>query len=273
MPENFRKALLINNQLYEKIGTKPLVINSKKAAVFALETVHSLISSAFIIVNTSFWGILSISSVFYSPGGTMAHLCMQLWSRTSLWVSGVNLLTEGLENIDDRKVQIFASNHNSHFDIFVLSAVIPVRFGWVAKKELFKIPFMGWHMKLQRYIAIDRSNKELARKSMDEAADKIREGNRITIFPEGTRSKDGNLQPFKKGLFYLCLKTGVPIVPIYIDGTGRVLRSHSLRIKPGTVKIRIGKEMKTSGYTEDRIEDMMNELRKRMLALRQDRAS
>ena len=225
---------------------------------------NSLLCTLFIGLNTTFWGIISVTSIIYNPRGTVAFFCMQWWSKTVLWFCRIRLNVQGIENIKPDTIQIFASNHTSHFDIFVLSAISPVRFGWVAKKELFKIPFLGWHMKLQGYVSIDRRHRDKAIASLNYAAEQIRNGKRIAMFPEGTRTREGSLQPFKKGLFHLCVRTGVPIVPIIIEGAYDVLKPESLIIRPGKVYVNIGKELPTSGYTPDTIERLMADLRVRM---------
>lgn len=228
---------------------------------------NSFFCWVFIAVDTVFWGTISISSIVYSPGGRVAHFCMRAWSESILWFCRIKVRVEGIENIARDRVQIFSSNHSSHFDIFILNKVIPVRFGWVAKAILFKVPFMGWHMKLNGYISIDRGHREKAIKSMDAAAEKVKGGSRITIFPEGTRSRTGELLPFKKGLFHLCVRTGVPIVPIYIEGAYGILRPESLFIRPAGVTVKIGPEIPTAGHSAEKLELIMNELRERIVRL------
>lgn len=176
---------------------------------------------------------------------------------------------DGMENIDQNKVQIFASNHSSFFDVFVLNSIIPVKFGWISKKEIFNIPFIGWHMKAQGYVSIDRSDGRKALQSIKEAASKIRNGSRIVIFPEGTRTREkGVLQPFKKGLFHLCIRTRVPIVPMYITGTFDILKPDSLLIRPfQKVYVKIGKELPTVDYPKNKTNILMNDLRDRMVQL------
>jgi len=224
----------------------------------------------FIGVDTAFWGTISLASIVVSPGGKVAHFCMRSWSKSILAFCGIRYDVEGLEHISRDHVQIFASNHQSFFDVWLLSAFIPVKFGWTAKKELFWIPFMGWHMKLNGYIAIDRGNRKRAMESMKEAAEKIRKGNPIAIFPEGTRSRTGELQDFKKGLFYLCIETGVPVVPIYIHGTYQRLKPDTGFISPGRVQVKVGEEMPTSGYTRDDIDQIMTDLHKRLEDMRNE---
>ncbi len=220
---------------------------------------RSLLSWSFIVLSTILCGTLSILSVIVSPDGTLSHLCMKRWGQTILWACGIHVRVHGMENVSEEEVQIFASNHQSFFDVWVLCAKLPVRFGWIIKKELMKIPFLGAHMRINGYVTIDRSNRERAIASMDEAAEQIRKGSRIAIFPEGTRSRDGKLQPFKKGLFHLCLKTGVPLVPIFIQGTGKTLKPDSLLINRGAVSLIIGKPILTSDYQEGHIDRLIDD--------------
>lgn len=234
---------------------------------FVVDVFNSLLCWSFIAADTVFWGVISVSSALYSPDGRVAHFCMRAWSKTILLFCRVKVGVEGVENVALDRVQIFAPNHASHFDIFILSHVLPVRFGWVAKAVLFKIPFIGWHMKLNGYISIDRSNREKAIQSLNDAAEKVKAGSRIIIFPEGTRSRKNELQPFKKGLFHLCVKTGVPLVPIYIEGSYNILAPESVIIRPGTVHVKIGPEMPNVGYSEEKIEVIMNDLRGRIVRL------
>ena len=160
--------------------------------------INSILCWVFIIVDTAFWGTLSLLSIFISPGGTLSKFCERSWGRTILWACRIKVRVTGLENIRSDQVQIFASNHQSFFDIWVLCSIIPVRFGWIIKKELKKIPFLNAHMKIMGYVTIDRSNREKSLASMDQAAEQIRNGSRIIIFPEGTRSRDGTAAAGKK---------------------------------------------------------------------------
>jgi 1-acyl-sn-glycerol-3-phosphate acyltransferase len=150
-------------------------------------------------------------------------------------------------------------NHQSALDIFSLLNSLPVQFKWIAKRELFYIPFLGWAMKRAGYISLDRKHPREAIKAMDDAAKKIREGTNIIIFPEGTRSKDGHLLPFKKGGFSLALRAKVPIVPVGISGSNRLQPKGSfIPNQKGVIYLRIGKPVETAqGSRSAKTEIMM----------------
>ena len=154
-----------------------------------------------------------------------------------------------MENVIRDGPQIFASNHQSICDILVLAGYLPVQFRWIAKKELFRIPFMGWHMSRGGYISIDRSSLTQSARSVRAAAAQIKGGKSVVIFPEGTRSADGRLQPFKRGAFSLAIQAGVPVIPITIKGSHQVVRKGSLRIRPGRIRVVIDKPIPTKDYT------------------------
>jgi len=162
----------------------------------------------------------------------------RLWARVSLALAGVRVDLLGSEQIPEGPV-IFMSNHQSNFDILALLAAMPRQFYWIAKKELFEIPVFGTSMRRGGYIPLDRSDGRKALKSMDSAAKVIREGKSVVIFPEGTRSKDFQLLPFKRGGFMLALKAGVPVVPITINGSGRINPAGRTRLYRGHITINL----------------------------------
>ena len=199
-----------------------------------------------LVVATIFLGILSIITVLLLRKPQWAHQYGRLWAYLILFASGVKITVVGKENLDSIQPCIFAANHASQFDIFALYAAIPVQFRWLAKIELFHIPILGQAMKVIGYIPIDRSDRRAAFKSIDQAARKVRQGTSILIFPEGTRSIDGKLQPFKKGGFVLAIKSGRPLVPISICGSQEILAKKSWMIHPGRITVRFGKPVPTS---------------------------
>ena len=181
----------------------------------------------------------------FNRGRQIIQLYATMWGRLSLFASGVRLKTKGLENINTCRSQILMSNHQSIYDIFALISAIPLPFKWLAKKELFRIPVLGWLMALVGHVSIDRLNPKNATASISAAQTKIQNGASILIFPEGTRSYDGKLQAFKKGGFLLALKTKAPIVPISIIGSNEVMKRDDMRVYPGEIKLIIDKPIET----------------------------
>ena len=168
------------------------------------------------------------------------------WATSICRAGGVEVTVSGTGHLDPEKPYIFAANHQSQFDIFVLQGFLGIDFRWLAKKELFTVPIWGPAMRRAGYIPIDRSHGRQAIKSLDEAAQKIAAGTSVIIFPEGTRSKDGKLHDFKAGAMVLAIKSGVPIVPVAILGTYDILPKGRLLMTPGKVQIRVGRPIETS---------------------------
>ena len=229
-------------------------------------------------LSTAFWATVSIVASLFSGSGRIQHFCMRRWSKDNLWLSRARVDIEGFENIDHSRPQIFAANHSGLHDILSLSAYLPLQFRWVAKKSLFNVPFMGWHMTRSGYIPIDRDNPREAAKSIIEASRIIRGGVTAIAFPEGTRSRTGDLGTFRSGAFALALRTGVPLVPVSLEGSYRVIMPKTLQVNPGTIiRIKIDRPIDLAAYTrgdkhrlmEDVFEIMnrnLEELRKRRSA-------
>jgi 1-acyl-sn-glycerol-3-phosphate acyltransferase len=172
------------------------------------------------------------------------------WARAILWAAKVKVEMQGLEKLHVDRPQIIVSNHQSWFDVFVLAAHLPVRYRFVAKQELAKIPVFGPAWRSCGHVSVDRGNKEAAVEALDQAWREVRE-ERLTmiLFPEGTRSRDGRLQPFKKGAFVLAVQGQVPIVPMAVVGTREIMAKGDTRVRSGTVTVRIGTPIPTEGST------------------------
>ncbi len=186
---------------------------------------------------------LSVASLFLFPfdrRGEKTNKLGRLWAIIHLKACGIRVSLDGIENLAEPPY-IFMSNHQSALDIFALLSSLPLSFKWIAKKELFLVPFLGWALKAGKNISLDRKHPRKALRAMNEAAHRIREGMNVVIFPEGTWSKDGNLLPFKKGGFSLALRTEAPIVPIGIWGTGILQpEGYFLPKQKGSIRVKIG---------------------------------
>ncbi len=208
--------------------------------------------------------ILAFSAMvftFFDPGGGMYHRHARLWARLGLWLAGAKVEATGQEHVPDGVPVIFMSNHQGNFDILALLLVVPRRFAWIAKEELFRIPVFGHSMARAGYIPLDRSDGRRALKSMEAAAAKIRNGASVVIFPEGTRSPDGALLPFKRGGFLVAVRAGVPIVPVTINGSMRINPAHRIELHPGTIRVRFGEPISTSGRGRGQDEQTMEQVR------------
>ena len=202
-------------------------------------------------LSTVLWGTVSILGSLFSGSGRFQHFCMRRWSKDNLWLSRARVEIEGMENVDPDRPLIFVANHSGLHDILSLSARLPIQFRWVAKKSLFSVPFMGWHMRRSGYIPIDRENPRDAARSIIRAAREIRGGVSAIAFPEGTRSRTGALGKFHSGAFALALRTGVPLLPVTLEGSCRVILPKTLKVNPGVIiRIRIGSPIDLSSYSK-----------------------
>lgn len=179
-------------------------------------------------------------------------IVQHLWSPTLLWAGGAKLSVQGEDNVDVTKPYIFVSNHQSTIDIPTLFMALPVDFRFVAKNALKYVPFLGWYMWLARFVFVDRGNHRKAIASLEKAGAQIRGGTSIVVFPEGTRSPDRRVLPFKKGPFALALKAQVPLVPVAIEGSGKLMPKNSWNITPGPIKVMIGKPIDPAPFGDDR---------------------
>ena len=195
--------------------------------------------SMWVIASTFAFGLGSIVMCPFSIGA--ARGCARLWSLQLLFICGVKVKVEGLEKINKDGRYVFVANHQSYFDIPVMYAGLFAGLSFIAKKELFLIPFFGWGMAAVGHIWIDRKNARKARKSMTRAVSMLKRNKiSLVLFPEGTRSSNGKVGEFKRGSFVLALEAGVPVVPVAICGTREVQSKSTLKIVPGVVKLIIG---------------------------------
>jgi 1-acyl-sn-glycerol-3-phosphate acyltransferase len=244
---------LRNHQAYE---------NHEKDRGRMIRTVFAWAVSLAVTVIAGFSVIFL--SLFHSSGN-LSHLAARFWGKVPIWTTGTKVTVQGLENIDPLKNYIIVSNHQSFFDIFSLLGYLPIQFRWIAKNELFRIPVLGWAMSRAGYVRIERDSPKKAYRSMLQAAEKIRQGTSVLIFPEGTRSPDGNLQPFKKGVFLIALKSQAPILPVTIRGTHSIMRKNDWRTYAGNVQIIISPPIDTAGYSTEKEAELSEQVRNTLL--------
>jgi 1-acyl-sn-glycerol-3-phosphate acyltransferase len=192
--------------------------------------------------------IIALLSAPIDRTGRTFHSMARLWSALILWMFGIKVHTKGAEHLDSSKHYIYVSNHASAVDIPAVVVGIPDDIRFVLKKELTRVPIWGWALKYGHYITIDRGNARDAMKSLDEAADRMRQGASVILFGEGTRTRDGNLQSLKRGAFSLAVKAGKPVVPVTINNTFKILPRGSLRVNPADIEIVFDKPIPIEGF-------------------------
>ncbi len=213
-----------------------------------------MIRSIFVVVVTfAYVLILGIPLVAYAmlTGRTDAVYRAGVWgARMALWLAGVRLEVRGQEKIPNHRAVVFMPNHQSNADPPACLAFLPPVLVMV-KREFFRVPILGRAMRLRGFISVDRQNRERAIAAVEKAIESLKAGRSFLAYPEGTRSPDGRLQPFKKGVFVMAIKAGAPIVPVSISGSSKIMRKGEARIRSGTLRITIHDPVPTEGCTLD----------------------
>jgi 1-acyl-sn-glycerol-3-phosphate acyltransferase len=221
-----------------------------------------------IILSTILCGLVSIGvSVFDKNGNRMLGVA-RFWARSLLRIARVRVTVEGAEHLEPNATYVFAGNHLSYMDTPVLLTHIPVPFRFMAKKGLFQIPFLGTHLIQAGHIPVSLEDPRAAVKTLSRAAQTIRERRTsVLIFPEGGRSEDGVLQPFKEGAAYVAIKAGVPLVPIALVGTRDVLAMGSATFHAGPVTLRFGQPIPVAGLTLHDREELTGQARQQVVRM------
>lgn len=191
---------------------------------------------------------LALAAIFRS--GQPSHRVASLWARLILKTCRVEVEVKGRENLAPGRTYVLASNHQSLFDTPIVFAYLPLSFRILYKKSLNRIPFLGWHLFLSGHIGVERESPVKASESLDRAAERIRSGTSVVVFPEGTRSYDGAMRRFRKGSFRLAVKAATPVVPLSISGSRLVMSRGKVTVYPGKVRLTIGEPIPVDGLTE-----------------------
>lgn len=224
-----------------------------------------------LVLATVFFGLVAIFASLLRVRGGVYTWATSEWARAVLWASGTPVSLHGADDVDWREPQVLVSNHVSWYDVFAIAAVLPVAYHFVAKKELERIPLFGMAWKAAGHISVDRSNRQSAVASLRRAGEKIRrERGTVVIFPEGTRSRTGELQPFKKGAFVLAVEAGVPIVPTVVRGSFDIMPPGRWMVRPRRIHLHFCPPVPTSGYTPGQIDLLVARVRDAMLEALRD---
>jgi 1-acyl-sn-glycerol-3-phosphate acyltransferase len=222
-----------------------------------------LITGPLIFLYTGIMGSISVVSSLLDSHGRIQHACARIWSQMILWTSRVRLRVTGLENVRQGVPYVLCVNHQSHMDIPIVLAALPFQFRFAAKKELFRYPFLGWHLRRSGHVPIDRENPHAAVKSLREAAEKVRQGSPVVIFPEGGTSLDGSIKPFKRGGFMLATESAGEAIPITIRGSRAVLMPRTYHVRGGLVEVIVGKPIASRDLSTM---ELANRVREEVLA-------
>jgi 1-acyl-sn-glycerol-3-phosphate acyltransferase len=232
-----------------------------------MTVLRALLSSVVFLVITLLGAVLSIGGGIIDGSGDVVLWLARWWARGVLASAGVRVTVRAHAALDPKQPYVVMPNHLSTVDIWTIFVAVPVPLRFIAKKQLGQIPLFGWAMRAGRFIFIDRQNAASARRSIEEAVTRIRQGCSVVIFPEGTRSRDGRLGPFKKGGFHLAINSGAQIVPVAIRGAREIMPRGSLLIYPGTVEIEIGEPISTTGLGPDDRDALLKKVRSRIAGM------
>jgi len=199
------------------------------------------------LVLTVVFGSGAILTSWVPPRGRTYLFWARSWAKAVLFCAGIPVKIEVSEGARALPTGVLMANHESAIDILVLLLAVPQDVRFLAKKSIFYVPFLGWSMWLAGFVPVERGRSDKAKEVFDELADRVRNGLSVLIFPEGTRSRDGELHDFKKAGFLLALKAGIPVVPIGIHGSRAILGTRGLILGPGEVVLRVGNPVPTAG--------------------------
>ena len=225
---------------------------------------RTLIAVFFLVLYVPAAALVAFPWTLVTGNADFLYNMGMLGARTAVRLAGIRIQVEGRDQLDPARTYIFMANHVSNVDPPVLIPSLPKRTSVLVKKELFRIPVLGRAMRLGSLVPVDRSNRDAAIASMHEAAEVVRSGISMTIFPEGTRSYDGQLLPFKKGPFYLAMESGAAIVPVTILKTREIMPKGSLLIRAGTARLVFHAPINSAEFKER--DELMEAVRQRIVS-------
>lgn len=233
----------------------------------------NVIQILLIFIWTAFCAVLGILLMLVLWNGSKVHYITgyYVYCPVVLAIAGVKVTVSGMEHLKPQQPHIFVSNHASHLDVVCIARVIPIGLFYIAKKELAKVPFLGQYMAIIGHIFVDRKNKDKALASLRLAANKIKAGKDVITFPEGTRTKTGELMIFKRGSFMIAKDGGIPILPVAVIGSRAVLPSGGWMIRRGPIHVAIGESIQAEEFKDLSVEQLAELARTRVSQLLQSK--
>lgn len=209
----------------------------------------NLIQAPLFFLSTALFGCVSLLVSLVDKSGRAQHRIARVWARTCVWASGSKLRVRGAEILHKQPVAVYAANHTSYMDTPVIFAALPFQFRILAKKELWSTPFIGWYLGRSGQIPIDTANPRATLSSLGVGVKALRAGMPLFVFPEGSRTPDGELQTFLSGAAYLAIRAQVPLVPIALSGVYDLLPIHTRHFYPGELTLTVADPIETTGMT------------------------
>jgi 1-acyl-sn-glycerol-3-phosphate acyltransferase len=213
-------------------------------------------------VETIVMGTVSLMVWPFDRTGDRQFVCARIWCRLVAWTIFARIRVHGTDRVQPGRPYVYVANHASLIDTPALFAYLPYPFRIMAKRGLFWVPFMGWHLATAGHFPIDRGNPRQTALSIRRVIDGVKAGRSLAVFPEGTRTPDGRLQTFQPGVFKIAIKAGVPIVPVTIRGTFALLPRTTLAPRPGRVDVILGDPIETRDYDERRVQELIDRTRR-----------
>src|SRR5829696_981065 len=221
---------------------------------------HTAVAWPLVALYTVLMGSLSLAFSLLDRRGRLQHWCASTWSRMIARTAMLDVRVRGAEHLREGESYVFLSTHQSWMDIPVMLGYLPGQLRIAAKREVFLIPFLGWHLRRAGHIPINRGSTAESIASLQRAARLLGGGVSAFLFPEGTRTRDGSLQPLKKGGFRLAMESGLPLVPVAIVGTRRAMPRGSMVLRAGPVEMHIDPPIPTAGLAEADLPALMRQV-------------
>lgn len=228
----------------------------------------NLIQAPLVFLSTAVFGTIALAVSLFDKSGRAQHRIARFWARGCVWISGSPLTVHGSENLRKHPVAVYASNHTSYMDTPVVFAALPLQFRILAKRELWSLPFIGWYLNRSGQIPINPENPHTSISSLGGGVRALRAGMPLFVFPEGSRTPTGELQPFLSGAAYLAIRAQVPLVPIALSGVYDLLPIHTRHFYPCPLTLTVGEPISTKGMSVRQTDELTNRLRSAIEELR-----